>query len=248
MKLKKISNIFCAALFVFAANSLTITATHAEGISKQQGDAILQELQKIRILLQQNNINAKPKSSKVSVSATGASVIGNPNAPITLVEYTDYQCPYCYRFFKTTYPQLKKKYIDTGKLKLVIKDLPLGMHAHAMKAAQAARCAGDQKKFLAMHEVLYKNSKKLDLKHLPKYAQQAGLNVKTFNACLASNAHIAAINKEMAEAESVGIQGTPTFVLGKTDKNRVYGKKIIGAKSLNEFDRQIGELVKSLTK
>jgi protein-disulfide isomerase len=248
MKQKNLSRIFFTAVLLFSVNTFNINSAYAEGISKQQGDAILQELQKIRLLLEQNNIKAKSGTSNVRVLATGASVIGRANAPITLVEYTDYQCPYCYRFFKNTYPLLKKKYIDTGKLKLVIKDLPLGFHAHAMKAAQAARCAGDQKKFLAMHEILYKNSKKLDIKYMPKYAQQAGLNVKSVNACLASNTHIAAINKEMAEAESVDVKGTPTFVLGKTDGKSVYGKKIVGAKSINDFERYIGELVKSLTK
>lgn len=246
MIFKKIITMFVVVLpFIF-------NVCYAENLSKQQGDAILQELQKIRILLE--NIDkreltqgaAKPSAAIVKVSTEGASIIGKITAPLTLVEYTDYQCPYCYKFFKDTYPQLKLEYIDTGKLRLIIKDLPLSFHPHARKAAQAARCAGDQGKFLEMFDILHKNSQRLDEKYLSSYAKSILLDVKVFNRCLGSSRHLATIDRGTAEASKIKISGTPTFVLGKTERDFVVGKKIVGAKSMLDFERYIIELVASL--
>ena len=77
------------------------------------------------------------------------------------MEFTDYQCPYCQRFFRGTYPQLEAKYIDTGNLRLVVKDFPLSIHGHARKAAQAAHCAGEQDRFWEMHDLLFDNANRL---------------------------------------------------------------------------------------
>lgn len=239
------------APLIIIASSIATTA-HAESLTKQQGDAILIELRKIRVLLERGTITPYRQNADmaltgtVKVSTSGASVIGNATAPLTLVEYTDYQCPYCYKFFQDTYPQIKKKYIDKGKLRLIIKDLPLSFHPHSRKAAQAARCAGDQGKFLEMHGVLYKNSKRLDEKYLPEYASRIALDINAFNNCLASHRHLADIDKDSAEAKQAGISGTPTFILGKTEEKFVVGKRIVGAKPMAVFDRSITELVTQL--
>ena len=84
-------------------------------------------------------------------------MLGSANATITLIEFTDYQCPFCSRHFNQTYEQIKKDYIDTGKVKFYLRDFPLGFHPNAQKAAEAARCAGDQGKYWEMHDALFKN-------------------------------------------------------------------------------------------
>jgi len=229
----------------FVLLSLVVNVSYADGLTKQQGDAILQELQKIRLLLEKK-AGSKTLPATAKVSTKGALVIGNSKAPITLVEYTDYQCPYCYKFYRDTYPQLKKKYIDTGKMRLIIKDLPLSFHPHASKAAQAARCASDQGKFLEMYDVLHRNSQKLDEKYLPQYAKEIALDINVFNQCLGSQRHMADIKKEMSDAGRAGISGTPTFILGKTERDFVAGRRIVGAKSMVDFERYIQELVRSL--
>src|SRR5689334_8469131 len=112
-----------------------------QGITRQQADQILQELRQIRQLLEKQGRPAaqqeeQPTRAKVT-DLSGVSMLGKKDAPITIVEYTDYQCPYCQRFHVSAYPEIKKNYIDTGKVRFYSKDLPLDFHPNAMRAAQA---------------------------------------------------------------------------------------------------------------
>ena len=117
------------------------------GITRAQADEILDELRQIRQLLEKNAAAAPaaPEAGgKVRVKIEKLPVLGDKNAPITMVEFTDYQCGFCQRFHMSTFPEIRKKFIDTGKVRFVSRDLPLDFHSNAMRAAQAARCAGDQ--------------------------------------------------------------------------------------------------------
>ena len=155
--------------------------------------------------------------------------MGRTDAPITIVEVSDYQCPYCKRFFDNTFPQLKKEYIDTGKVRLVFKDLALGFHQHSQKAAQAAHCAGDQGQYWEMHDKLFQNAKRLDEKYLVEYADAIKLDQKKFSACLNSKQHIADIESDAKEANAAGLTGTPSFVIGVTTPDVIKGKVMRGA-------------------
>ena len=126
-----------------------------DGMSQQLGEAILSELRQIRALLekQQSAAVVAPAPETAKVSGAGFS-IGREDAPLTLVEFTDYQCPFCRQFNTGVYERLKKDYIDTGKLRFISRDLPLEIHSDAMTAAAASRCAGDQNKFWEMREDL----------------------------------------------------------------------------------------------
>src|SRR5690348_16641353 len=123
-----------------------------KGITKQQADEILDELRQIRQLLEkQQNANAQPEQpTRAKVATAGAFAIGSQNEPVTMVEFTDFQCPFCYRFHVNTFNELKKNFIDTGKVRFVSRDLPLDFHPNAMQAAQAGRCAGEQGQFWPM--------------------------------------------------------------------------------------------------
>ncbi len=122
-------------------------------------------------MLQQQNARPAPQTEpdpakRAKLNLDGFQMLGSKNAPLTIVEFTDYQCPFCQRFHVTTFPDLKKNYIDTGKVRFYSRDLPLDFHANAMQAAEAARCAIEQGKFWELRDVMGANPDKLDLDHL----------------------------------------------------------------------------------
>ena len=224
----------------------------AGGISEGQAESMLQELKQIRLLLQkmqrQNvtpaNRRAIP-SAKVKVSLGGGYALGEETAAVTLVEFTDYQCPYCLRFHTSTFKRLKKSYIESGKLRYVSRDLPLAFHKHALKAAQAARCAGEQGKFWELRHVLMSNGKKLSPEAILGYSQGLSLDMERFRECFDSKKYLAEIQRDISEANAAGITGTPAFVLGKTAKDGVEGVRIVGAQPYTVFEAKIRELLKT---
>ena len=137
-------------------------------------------------------------------------VLGNEDAPVTIVEFSDYQCPYCSRFRFETLDQIKSAYIDTGKAKFVYRDFPLSsIHPFAQKAAEASECADDQGKFWEYHDALFTNQQLLDSADL-------GLNSGDFDSCLDSGKYQQEVQKDFQDAQRAGGQGTPYFVIGNT--------------------------------
>jgi protein-disulfide isomerase len=178
-----------------------------------------------------------PEPSKVQVSIDDDAILGNKDAEVTMVEFSDYECPYCGRHFSQTYPQIKKEYVDTGKVRIVFRDFPLSFHPNAQKAAEAAECAGEQGKYYEMHDKLFTNQKALDVNSLKAYAQQIGLNIGKFNSCLDSGQMAGEIRKDMTDGQSYGVQGTPGFF--------VNGAFISGAQPYEVFKQAIdAELAK----
>jgi len=176
----------------------------------------------------------------LTVKGDAIYVLGKSDAPLTLVEFTDYQCPFCGRFEQNTFPEIKKNYIDTGKLRLIVRDLPLeGLHPFALKAAQSVHCAGDQGKFWEMKDVVFRNQNRLDADSLAGYAKELSLNDDTFKSCMADGKHLKEIGDEARYAQSLGITGTPTFILGKTAGDSVEGLVIVGAQPLEAFSAAI---------
>jgi protein-disulfide isomerase len=232
---------------VLAASTATLSGLQvaSEGLTREQGDAILQELRAIRELLQKQQTAApaqrKPTSARVSVGDNPT--LGHDDAPVTMVEFTDYQCPYCKRFHDNTFPRLKQKYIDTGKLRYVSMDLPLRFHQQARPAAHAARCAGEQDRFWQMRETLFSNSRALQKEALVSYAGDLSLDTEAFEACLDDKRHELGINQNIQVARAAGFTGTPSFVIGKNVNGQVSGAVLIGAKSLAEFESQIERLL-----
>ena len=174
-------------------------------------------------------------------------VIGKAGAPVTLVEFMDFECPYCNRFTKTTFAQLRAAYVDTGKLRIVVKDSPLMMHANARKAAQAAHCAGEQDAYWPMHMMLFDNAKQLGEEHLPSYAATLKLDGNAFASCITSDRYLKSISSDMLEAKNAGISGAPAFVLGASNGDAVEGNIIVGAQPLDTFKQQIDALLAKQT-
>lgn len=235
-------------LIIISMLAITISgAVLAEPLTKSQGDAILKELREIKQLLaksQQQQAPAAPsKPETMKIKGSAIYVLGKSDAPLTLVEFTDYQCPFCARFETTTLPEIKKKFIDTGKVRLIMRDFPLEFHPFALKAAQSVRCAGDQGKYWEMREVLFKNQSKLDVDSLAGYAKGLSLNGDTFKSCMADDKHLKEIKDEASYVGSLGISGTPTFLLGKVVGDSVEGNKIVGSLPLEVFEGAINEML-----
>lgn len=149
------------------------------------------------------------KAPRKEVAATGPSK-GPDNAPVTIIEFSDFECPYCSKAEDTV-----KQVMDTyaGKVKLVFRHYPLNFHPNAQKAAEASACADDQGKFWALHEVLFQNQRALQVDNLKKYAEQVGLDTAKFNECLDSGAKAELVKKDMEAGSKVGVNGTPAFFI-----------------------------------
>jgi protein-disulfide isomerase len=169
-------------------------------------------------------------------------ILGNPSATVTIVEYGDYQCPYCGMFFDQTEPQIVQNYVNTGKVRMVFRDFPfLGPESTA--AANAAQCAEDQNKLWPYHNALYA-AKYADFTgggkeddgffsraEFLKLAQQVGLNMTKFTSCIDNNADASIVAQEKANAQAAGVDSTPTFF--------VNGQQIVGAQPYSVFQQAI---------
>jgi protein-disulfide isomerase len=161
----------------------------------------------------------QPPSGPVEIPIDGAYAVGDPNAPVTIVEYTDFQCPFCSRHFEQTFLELKLDYIDTGVVYYVFKDFPLTqLHPQAVQAANAARCAGEQGAYLPMHEALFTNQAEWNGRtdagaFFSSYGAELGLDTAQFDTCLANRTYEAQVFADMEEGMSFGVSGTPAFFL-----------------------------------
>ncbi|MDP3990126.1 MAG: thioredoxin domain-containing protein [archaeon] len=158
-------------------------------------------------------------------------VRGDPKAPVTIVEFSDYECPFCGRFYSETLGQIESKYIDTGKVKLVYKDFPLSFHPQAQKAAEAAECAGEQGKYYEMHDLLFEQGVQGGVAGFKQYARQLGLNTARFDTCLDSGEMASEVQADMIAGQRAGIQGTPGFIIN--------GQLVSGAQPFAVFDAAI---------
>jgi protein-disulfide isomerase len=172
---------------------------------------------------------------------------GDKNAKVTLIEFADYQCPFCARFYRETLPQIEENYIFTGKVKFFFRNFPLERsHPHAFKAAVAANCAGEQGKFWAMHQRLFTHQDELSPKDLLQHAKALSLDSAKFARCLDSEESAAKVRNELAEGQKAGVKVTPTFLLGRTEPNSpkvAIQKTIVGAKSYGDFKEVIDGLL-----
>jgi protein-disulfide isomerase len=192
-------------------------AEYYDGLKKEMG---------IEVLL------APYEPPKVAVDATGPSK-GPPSAPITIVEFSDFECPYCVKAEPTV-----KEVMDAypGKIRLVYRDFPLPMHSRAPKAAEAAHCAGDQGKYWEMHGKLFANSTKLEVGDLKAYAREVGLDGGKFDQCLDSGEKARLVEMHKKAGEEVGVSGTPAFFIN--------GRHLSGAQPAEAFKAIIDQELK----
>jgi len=181
--------------------------------------AVQRDLQEIKSLLQGARQGAAPPPAVAPVSfdlsVENAYAKGGAAARVVIVEFSDFQCPFCARHAKQTLPHIEREYLDTGKILYVMRHLPLeSIHPDAFRAASAAECAGDQGKYWQMHTRLFGNPQALSPADLRRYAQESGVEVTAFQKCIDADTHGAKIRKDLNDAQAAGVSATPTFFLG----------------------------------
>src|SRR5579863_1643631 len=193
-------------------SDLSVLRTDIRALQAEQ-QQIITRLDELKQLLQANGQSVRPQPPG-KLDVRGETFRGDSGARVAIIEYADFECPYCGEYDRKVFPQLLSDYIETGKVKYFYRDLPLPMHARALPAARAARCAGEQGKFWEMHDSLFAKQNALSAPALLDRAQTLGLDTAKFTECLSSEKYTADIRKNLSEARKMGIDGTPTFFLG----------------------------------
>jgi len=255
------------SLFIFLASLSSLCAAQSKqehdkdsdlrdavsGLAKDIKTVVLQQQQMLDQLTELNRLlpasapkrqEPQPPPLPASLNLRGGEFKGDSNAAIAIVEYYDFECPFCGGYERETYPQVFDNYIKTGKVKLFYRDLPLPMHPHATQAARAARCAGEQGEYWEMHDSLFARQNALSDPALLDRVKTLGLDTQKFGECFSSDKYKDDIQKSIAEAQKLGIQGTPTFFIGTIDPNGDVvniKKRIVGAKPYAEFQAALDE-------
>ncbi len=201
-------------------------------------------ISKLELKLLQNQLPTKQPTAPVKISIDDDPIIGNLDAPITIVEFSDFQCPFCARFHTQTLPLLLEEYIEQGKVKLVFRDFPIqSIHPNALPASVAAECANEQGKFREMHDILFEKQtqwNKLDtdnaLSLFSQYATDMKLDQEKFDSCLTSGKFIPEIKKDLDDGRDYGVTGTPGFFVGNDNIGYV---ELKGAQPFESFKKII---------
>jgi protein-disulfide isomerase len=172
---------------------------------------------------------------------------GDADARVAIVEYADFECPYCGEYERKTFPQILSDYIETGKVKYFYRDLPLPVHTRALPAARAARCAGEQGKYWEMHDSLFAKQNALSDPAILDRAQTLGLDGAKFTECVSSERYTAGIQNRVSEAQKMRIDGTPTFFLGVIGANGdvTIDKRFNGNAPFDAFKAELDKLLTS---
>jgi len=234
----------------FGGYSLGTMSDSGSDISTEELKEILSEIEiKTAPTPQPARQPTQPSAPQIfKVSLDDDPVMGNPNAPVTVVEFSDFQCPFCKRFFDQTLPLIEENYINTGKVKLVYKDLPLvTLHPNVKPVHVAAECADEQGKFWGYHDALFEKQSEWqslspsDLQTtLVQYADDFGLQIASFEACLNSPEMLEEVNADFLQAASYGATGTPTFFIGNEKDGFI---KLVGAQPYATFQRVLDNLL-----
>lgn len=204
------------------------TATNPNTIAKEEINLPIPE--------QQNPVLNK-EDQKLLVDEDGSDpMLGNKDAKVTIVEFSEFQCPFCKKYSEGAFAQIKKDYIDTGKVKYYFRDLPLGFHPQAKPAAKTANCAFEQNKYWKMHDKLFEKQSEWTTSSeadqlFATYAAELGLNVEKFETCVADQKTLDEIENDYITGSKLGASGTPTFFIN--------GKKLVGARPYEQFKAEI---------
>ena len=224
----------------FFAGSYVTNLNSNQISEKDLEDAIA----KLELKILQNQLPTKQPQLPVKISTDNDPIIGDPNAPITIIEFSDFQCPFCARFHIQTLPLILEEYIEQGKVKLVFRDFPIqSIHPNALPASIAAECANEQGKFKEMHDTLFDNQNKWNnqdtddaLSLFSQYATNIQLEQETFDSCLTNGKYIDEIKKDLDDGREYGVSGTPGFFVGNDEIGYV---ELKGAQPFESFKKII---------
>lgn len=220
-----------------------------------QQKAILKELQELKALLQARPAvpaAAAAPATPPAIPAFDLAIAGSPSkgradAPLVIVEFSDFECPFCGRYARDTFASVEREYVATGKVRYVFRHFPIERsHPRAMGASQAAECAAAQGKFWELHSELFANQRALHVEALVASAHKLGLNMSSFRACLSAQAVAPTrIRHDFEEGSRAGITGTPTFFIGtmtKDGKVKVL-RRMVGAQPFAAFKKVLDSLL-----
>lgn len=213
---------------------------------------VRKEFAELRQSVSESKENSNPPRAAAPVPSAVGNVelkkddptLGSQQAKVAIVEFTDYQCPYCAQYHSETFESLKKEYIDTGKVQYVLRDFPLDFHAYAKGAAIAANCAGEQDAYWQMNHQLFSNQSELGDGLYEKSAQSLGLNMDLFESCVNSPEQVQKVEEDVVYGQEIGVNGTPTFFIGRVENGQLTdAKEVSGTKPLSAFSRIIDPLL-----
>ncbi|MDB6057977.1 MAG: protein-disulfide isomerase DsbG-like protein [Verrucomicrobiales bacterium] len=210
-------------------------------------EQIVKQLEEIQTLLKQKSTaDAKPAPSFLSINVHGEPFRGNAQARVAILQYSDFDCAYCAEYATNILPKITTYYVATGKVKLFFRDLPLPEHPNATFKAKLARCAGEQGKFWEMHDYLFAHQHPMNEADLPNVAQASGVDLNKLAACFGANKYDVAIQRSVASAERLHVDGTPAFLIGTLSEDGSFLKApqvTLGAQSYEFFQNKLDELL-----
>ncbi len=180
--------------------------------------------------------------AKVDVAVGGLPPLGKKDAKVTIIEFSDLQCPFCRRFFTDAFPKIKQDYIDTGKVAYYFRHYPLSFHPAAQKSGEAIECANDQGKAWVLHDLMFEKQQAMDpsggtveytVDDVKMWAQEVGLDMVAFNQCLDSDKYKEKVENDVAEGTAAGVSGTPAFFIN--------GTPLVGAQPYESFKAVIDQ-------
>ena len=241
-----ISVIITIGIAAFFAGSYT---TNLNSNQILQGE-FKNEIAKLELKILEKQLPTKQPNIPLKISADNDPIIGNPNAPITIIEFSDFQCPFCARFHIQTLPAIMNEYVNDGKVKLVFRDFPIqSIHPNAVPASIAAECANEQGKFKEMHDMLFEKQNEWSKKNkdnviilFNQYALTLGLEEEKFNSCLKNGKYIEEIQKDLDDGRTYGISGTPGFFIGNDQIGFI---ELKGAQPFENFKKVIDSQLKN---
>jgi len=241
-----IITIITIGVAAFFAGSYSSNLNSDQISEKDLDDAIA----KIELKILQNQLPTKQQSPPLKISEDNDPIIGNMDAEITIIEFSDFQCPFCARFHVQTLPTIMDEYINKGTVKLVFRDFPIqSIHPNALPASVAAECANEQKKFKEMHDVLFEKQNEWSNQNIEsvmntfsQYASDLGLEEKAFDSCLKNGKYIEEIQKDLDDGRTYGISGTPGFFIGNDQIGFI---ELKGAQPFENFKKVIDDQLKN---
>ena len=191
------------------------------------------------------NQPASPQLPATPLSIVGAASLGRNDAPLTMIEFSDFQCPFCLRHANQTFEQIKAAYVDTGKLRYVFRHFPIqSLHPEAVTGARAAECAGRQGKFWQFHKHLFANPKRMAQIDVEGYAIAEKLELNAFATCLSDPAVVARINSDLNDGSQAGVTGTPMFFVGRLENGQLrVARRLTGALPFSTFQQTFDQLL-----
>ena len=238
---------------VLLGTAIAVVLGFIAGRQQQLADnqrEILRQIQELKDSAQLRNGDAPGEAPPdFNMSIKDAAVKGSSDAKLTVIEFSDFECPYCGRYMRDSHPQLERDYVATGKIRYVFRHFPLaGLHPNAVNAAEAGECSRIQGKFWPLHDSLFANQKSLQKPALLDYARSTGLDMKTFETCLEGQA-APAVRADLDAGNKAGVSATPTFFFGfvQNDGSVHVVERLVGARPYASFQEVLDRLLAKAT-